>query len=89
MEDVAVVGTGSSNPFISGKVGNRILKTQTINNSQKPEFGCRLKFPVTIPAQNDQIVLKAWDEVKLLSDNFIANIPENPFIDSFFNISFL
>lgn len=89
MEDVAQVGTGSINPFIAGKVGNITLNTSTIYNSQKPEFSCRLKFPVTIPAQNDQIVLKAWDYVSIGRDNFIANIPENPFIDPYFNITFL
>ena len=89
MEDVGLVGTGSVNPFIAVKVGNNLLKTPTISNSQKPEFNCRLKFPVTIPAQNDQIVMKAWDEVKLMNDNFIANIPESPVLQNFFSLSYL
>lgn len=89
MEEVVSVGTGGTNPFIAVKVGSNLLKTPTFANTTKPEFNCRLKFPVTIPSQNDQIILKAWDAVKLLNDNFIANIPESPLLHQSFSLSFL
>lgn len=88
MEDIPSMSSFGTNSFVSAKVSNQILKTHTVRNSQKPEFSCRLKFPVSYPSLNDKIVMKGWDESKF-GDSFIANIPENPFIDSWFNINYL
>ena len=37
---------------------------------------------------NDKIVMKVWHK-NFGSEEFIANIPENPFLDSWFNINYL
>lgn len=88
MEDIPSLSTFGTNAFVSAKVSNQILTTQVVKNSLKPEFSCRLKFPVSYPSLNDKIVMKAWDYSKM-RDTFIGNIPENPFIDSWFNINYL
>lgn len=60
-----------------------------IEGNQKPKFSTRLKYPVSFPLLNDKIVMKCWHRRAMLSDVFIANIPENPFIDGWFNVNYL
>ena len=48
-----------------------------------------MKYPVQFPLLNDKIVMKCWHKSRFLSDILIANIPENPFVDGWFNINFL
>ena len=60
-----------------------------VEGSQKPKFSTRLKYPVTFPLLNDKIVMKTWHNGGYLPDIFIANIPENPFVDGWFNINYL
>lgn len=88
-EDLPKMGLGGTNPFISCRVGNVVLKTNSLDGNQKPKFSMRLRYPVSFPLQNDKIVMKCWHRRPMLSDVFIANIPENPFVDGWFNINFL
>ena len=67
-----------------------VLRTNKIESNQKPRFSARLRYPVTFPLSNDKIVMKCWHEGTFMSpDVFIANAPENPFIDGWFNVNFL
>lgn len=88
-EELPKVGMNGTNPFISARVGNMILKTSMIEGSQKPKFSTRLRYPVQFPLLNDKIVMKCWHRRTMMSDIFIANIPENPFVDGWFNVNYL
>jgi hypothetical protein len=46
-------------------------------------------FPVYFPLLNDKIVMRIWDKRRGMPDVFIGNIPENPFIDNWFNVNYL
>jgi len=90
LEDLPKMGMLGTSSFVAVKVGQHLLKTQVLQNNQKPEFSCKLNFPVTIPSMNDKIVMKVWDQGVIgMSEEFISNIPENPFIDSRFTINYL
>ena len=53
-----------------------------------PAFNCKLSFPVYSPIQNDKILVKLWMQNSAISsDELLANIPEIPTPDDFFNIS--
>lgn len=45
-------------------------------------------FPAYMPFLNDKITVRVWSKgSKLISDTFIANLPEFPSQNDFFNIS--
>lgn len=46
-------------------------------------------FPLLFPLSNDKIVIRVWDKRKCMSDTFVAQIPEIPTENDFFNINFL
>jgi hypothetical protein len=87
-EDLPKLGLYRCDSFLSVRVGNTILRTQTIEKNQKPKFSTRMVFPVHFPIMNDKVVMKLWDQ-KLLGDIFIANVPENPFEDLSFDLNYL
>lgn len=66
-----------------------MLRTNKIEANQKPKFSTRFKYPVSFPLLNDKIVMKCWHERSFISDIFMANIPENPFVDGWFNVNYL
>ena len=83
------IGGAGIKGLISCKVANSILISKVQERTQKPKFSTRMKFPISFPLLNDKIVMKAWNINDFSPDQFIANIPENPFIDNWFNINFL
>ena len=46
-------------------------------------------FPISFPVYNGKIVVRVWDKRNLLSDIFIAQIPEFPKENDCFNINYL
>jgi hypothetical protein len=87
-EDLPKLGMYHCDSFLSCRVGNTILRTQTIQKNQKPKFSTRMVFPVHFPIMNDKVVMKLWDQ-SMLGDVFIANVPENPFEDLSFDLNYL
>lgn len=87
-EDLPKLGLYRCDSFLSVRVGNTILRTQTVEKNQKPKFSTRLVFPVHFPLMNDKVVMKLWDQAAL-GDIFIANVPENPFEDLAFDLNYL
>lgn len=87
-EDLPKMGLYRCDSFLSVRVGNTILRTQTIEKNQKPKFSTRMVFPVHFPIMNDKVVMKLWDQ-NMLGDQFIANVPENPFEDLSFDLNYL
>jgi Ca2+-dependent lipid-binding protein len=88
-QDLPIMGFYSCDAFLSAKVAGYLQTTPVIEGTQKPKFSTRIMFPVYFPLMNDKIILKLWDKRKLMQDVFIGNVPENPFIDNWFNINFL
>ena len=48
----------------------------------------KLLFPVILPAFNDKIIVRVWDN-RILNDLFIAAIPEIASDNDFFNLNYL
>ena len=58
-------------------------------NTQKPQFYCKLCFPVEFPVYNDKVIIRVWDKRRMASDHFIANIPELAKENDFFSLNYL
>ena len=70
-------------------MGGNVLRTSTVEDSNKPAYMTKLIFPIYYPVHNDKIVIRLWDQRKLLSDVFIAAIPEIPTENDYFNVKYL
>ena len=74
-------------PFVSARVNGLVL-TSKFCQKQNPVFNSRMQFPITSPILNNKITMRLWSDGGTFSANpFIANIPEHPCDNDFFNIS--
>lgn len=48
-----------------------------------------MSFPVEFPLYNDKVILRVWDKRTMVSDIFIANIPEFTKENDFFSLTYL
>lgn len=80
---------GSSvHPFVSARVNGCVLTSREVTKNPNPIFNNRLMFPITYPILNDKITLRIWSKNSGFTANtYIANIPEHPQENDFFNLS--
>jgi Ca2+-dependent lipid-binding protein len=79
----------SCDSFVSCRVGGIVLASEVVKNSQKPVYSARMMFPLYYPVLNDKITIRVWDKRRLLSDIYIASIPEVATEFDSFNINVL
>ena len=58
-----------------------------IKENSGPVFNQKMLFPCYYPFLNDKILLRIWNCRYNASDDFIANIPEFPSPNDYFNIT--
>jgi len=58
-----------------------------IKKNNGPVYNQKLMFPCYYPFLNDKILLRIWNYGVNRADDFIANIPEFPAPNDFFNIT--
>jgi hypothetical protein len=88
-EDFPIMTGNSCDSFISVRANGLTQVTATFSSQTKPQFKTRMLFPLLFPLNNDKIIIRVWDKRKCLSDTFIAQVPETPTENDFFNINFL
>lgn len=87
-ENIHPISGDAVHPFISCRVNGCVLTTKIMKENQNPHFLQKLMFPITCPVLNDKITMRIWSKVSGFSANhYIANIPEHPTANDFFNIS--
>jgi hypothetical protein len=52
-------------------------------------YSARMKFPLFYPILNDRIVIRVWDNRRMLSNIYIGSVPEVPSENDQFNINVL
>ena len=82
----SVFGKYNPSAFISARAVGLVQKTKRVKDNPSPTYNQKMLFPAYLPFLNDKILMRIWNE-NTGSDEFIANIPEFPMQNDFFNIS--
>jgi len=88
-EGLPIMFGDSCDSFVSCRVGGNVLTSEIVKNSQKPVYSARMKFPLFYPILNDRIVIRVWDNRRMLSNIYIGSVPEVPSENDQFNINVL
>lgn len=83
----SLVSSGKPTAFISARAVGLVQKTKRVGNNNSPLFNQKMLFPCYFPFLNDKIIMRIWNYQSRGTDEFIANIPEFPMQNDFFNIS--
>ncbi len=78
-------GGGKTDPFISCRAIGLVQKTKTVKNNNNPLYNQKILFPCYFPVLNEKIILRMWHSN--IQDDFIADIPEKPEPNDYFNIN--
>ena len=82
-----VIGSSKPSAFVSVRAVGLIRRTKIIGGNNAPVFNQKILFPAYFPFLNDKILMRIWHYENRGADQFIANIPEFPQQNDFFNFS--
>lgn len=82
-----VGGDVKCSAFVSARSVGLVSKTKTSKNNTGPVYNQKMLFPCYYPFLNDKILLRIWNYRAGVADDFIANIPEFPQPNDYFNIT--